>query len=138
MMKMSYKGSCHCGAVTFKVRMDVGAGTSKCNCSFCWKQRNWNVGGLKPEDFELLTGEETLTTYARETEAFSIAHKFCSRCGTQTHGSGYLEELGGAFVSVRVAAINDLPVPDLMAAPMTYCDGLHDNWWNVPDEIRHL
>ncbi|QNO29240.1 GFA family protein [Sphingopyxis sp. OPL5] len=138
MMKRWYQGSCHCGTVTFKVHMDVAAGTGKCNCSFCWKQRNWNVGGLKPEAFELLTGEEALTSYGRESEAFSISHQFCSRCGTQTHGGGYLEELGGAFVSVRLAAINDLPVEDLVTAPVTYSDGLHDNWWNAPDEIRHL
>jgi len=137
-MKGLYRGSCHCGAVTFKVSMDVGAGTGKCNCTFCWKQRNWSVGGLKPEDFELLTGSEALSTYARKTEAFEISHNFCAKCGTQTHGSGYLEELGGAFVSVRVAAIDDLSVEDLVSAPVTYADGLHDNWWNSPEEKRHL
>ncbi|HEV2597372.1 GFA family protein [Sphingopyxis sp.] len=137
-MKRWYHGSCHCGAVKFRVAIDIDAGTSKCNCRFCWRQRNWNVGGLKPVDFELLAGEEALTGYAREGEGFAIAHQFCGRCGTPTHGSGYLEELGGAFVAVRVAAIDDLPVADLVAAPVTYCDGLHDNWRNRPDETRHL
>lgn len=137
-MKRWYKGSCHCGAVTFRVGMDVEAGTSKCNCTFCWKQRNWNVGGLKPDDFVLLTGENVLSSYARKTEAFEISHKFCATCGTQTHGDGYLEELGGAFVAVRVAAIDDLPVDALVAAPVTFCDGRHDNWWNSPAETRHL
>jgi hypothetical protein len=137
-MKRWYKGSCHCGAVTFRVNMDVEAGTSKCNCTFCWKQRNWNVGGLKPEDFELLSGAEALSVYARESEAFAIAHRFCATCGTPTHGDGHLEELGGAFVSVRVAAIDDLEVETLVSAPITYCDGRNDNWWNSPDERRHL
>lgn len=137
-MKRWYNGSCHCGAVTFKVNMDIESGTSKCNCTFCWKQRNWNVGGLKPEDFELLTGDAALSTYGRKTEAFEISHKFCSKCGTPTHGEGYLEEMGGAFASVRVAAIDDLTVQALVSAPVTYCDGLHDNWWNAPEEARHL
>ncbi|PKP88382.1 MAG: hypothetical protein CVT78_03850 [Alphaproteobacteria bacterium HGW-Alphaproteobacteria-17] len=137
-MKRWYNGSCHCGAVTFRVRMDLDSGSSKCNCRFCWKQRNWNVGGLKPDDFELLTGETALSTYARKNDSFEVSHRFCSTCGTQTHGNGYLEELGGAFVAVRVAAIDDLTVEELVSAPVTYCDGLHDNWWNRPDEIRHL
>lgn len=137
-MKRWYEGSCHCGTVKFRVHMDVGAGTSKCNCTFCWKQRNWNVGGLKPDDFELVAGEEALSAYARETEAFAISHKFCSKCGTPTHGSGHLEELGGAFVAVRVAAIDDLTVDDLVSAPVNFCDGLQNNWWNTPEEIRHL
>jgi hypothetical protein len=137
-MKRWYHGSCHCGAVTFRVKLDPSSGTSKCNCRCCWKQRNWNIGGLKPDDFELLAGEAAITTYARTSDVFEVAHKFCSTCGTQTHGSGYLEELGGAFVSVRVAAIDDLSVEELVTAPVTYCDGLHDNWWNSPEEIRHL
>lgn len=137
-MRRWHKGSCHCGAVKFRVNVDIASGTSKCNCTFCWKQRNWNVGGLKAEDFELLAGEEALSAYARKTEAFEVSHRFCAKCGTQTHGSGYLEELGGAFVSVRVAALDDLTVEELVSAPVTYCDGLRNNWWNSPEEKRHL
>lgn len=137
-MKHWYNGSCHCGAVRFRVQLDIAAGTSKCNCTFCWKQRNWNVGGLTPDDFVLERGEDALTTYARKTESFEISHKFCATCGTQTHGDGFLEELGGAFVAVRVAALDDLSVETLVSAPVTHCDGRHDNWWNSPDETRHL
>ena len=46
--------------------------------------------------------------------------------------------MGGDFVSVHVAALDDLPVADLVAAPIRYQDGLHDNWQNPPQEIRHL
>lgn len=133
-----YHGSCHCGAVRFRAHLDIHSGTSKCNCTFCWKQRNWNVCGLKPEDFELLAGADLLSTYARKTETFELSHRFCAKCGTHTHGDGYLEELGGAMVSVRVAALDDLSIEDLVSAPITYCDGRRDNWWNPPEEIRHL
>jgi len=43
-----------------------------------------------------------------------------------------------AFEGVRIAALDDLPVADLICAPVTYCDGLNDNWWNAPEETRHL
>ena len=92
------------------------------------------MGGLKPGDFELQTGEGALSPHARKTEAFEVSHKFCATCGPRTHGNGHLEELGGAFVPVRVAAIDDLTVEELVSAPVTYCDGLQHNWWNSPDE----
>jgi hypothetical protein len=133
----TYHGSCHCGRVAFEIDMAF-AGGSKCNCRYCWKQRNWNVAGLKPDQFRLLRGEEHLGDYARSGEGFETHHRFCRECGTATHGHGRIDAMGGDFVGVRVAALDDLPVADLISAPVTYCDGLHDNWWNAPDEIRHL
>jgi len=29
-------------------------------------------------------------------------------------------------------------VNDLMAAAVTFMDGLHDDWFNAPAEMRHL
>ena len=42
------------------------------------------------------------------------------------------------YVSVHLSTLNDLPVAELVAAPIHYMDGLHDNWWNPPTETRHL
>jgi hypothetical protein len=41
-------------------------------------------------------------------------------------------------VSISVSVFDDLDPVDLAGAPVTYCDGRHDNWWNPPIEIRHL
>lgn len=61
--KRWYNGNCHCGAVRFRAHLDIHSGTSKCNRTFCWKQRNWNVCGLKPDDFELRAGAGSPSTY---------------------------------------------------------------------------
>jgi hypothetical protein len=45
---------------------------------------------------------------------------------------------GDPYVSVHLSALDDLPVDDLVNAPLTYMDGLHDNWWNLPAETRQL
>ena len=135
-MLKTYNGSCHCGRVAFQVRMDF-EGSSKCNCRYCWKQRNWNTQ-VKPEDFILIRGEDVLVDYSRKGEGFENHHRFCRECGTATHGHGVIEQMGGAYLGVRLAALDDLRVAELLDRPITYCDGLNDNWWNKPEEFRHL
>ena len=135
-MLKTYHGSCHCGLVKFEVRMDF-KGSSKCNCRFCWKQRNWNAQ-VDPANFTLLSGEETLGDYSRTGEGFENHHRFCRKCGTPTHGHGHIDAMGGAYLGVRIAALDDLTVEELMSEPITLCDGLNDNWWNVPEDTRHL
>ena len=65
-------------------------------------------------------------------------HRFCLTCGIATHSHGLIDAMGGDFMSVHLAALDDLPVSDLIAAPLHYMDGLHDNWQNSPKETRHL
>jgi len=137
-MKKTYQGSCHCKAVTFEADLDLAQGTGKCNCTFCWKKRLWSGGHLQAEDFRLLSGAEQLADYGRSGDWGEGHHRFCMTCGVQTHGHGNIEAMGGAYISVSVAALDDLPVEDLVAAPVNCMDGLHDNWWNKPAETRHL
>jgi hypothetical protein len=137
-VKRTYHGSCHCGAVTFEAGIDLDKGTGKCNCTFCWKQRMWNAGRLQPGDFRLLTGQDALADYGKSGDWGETHHRFCSRCGIATHGHGRIQAMGGDYVSVHLAALDDLPVADLVAAPVRYMDGLHDDWQNTPTQTRHL
>jgi hypothetical protein len=137
-VKRTYHGSCHCKAVTFEANIDLASGTGKCNCTVCWKQRMWTIG-IKPEDFRLLSGEEKLADYGRSDDWGEGHNRFCAVCGIHTHGHGRIEAMGGdPYVSVHLSALDDLPVDDLVNAPLTYMDGLHDNWWNPPAETRQL
>ena len=136
-MKQTYHGSCHCKAVTFEADIDLAEGTGKCNCTMCWKKRMWTAG-VQPADFRLLTGADQLGDYGKSGDWGEGHHRFCQHCGIATHGHGHIAELGGPYVSVCLAALDDLPAADLAAAPVRYMDGLHDNWWNPPEETRHL
>ena len=61
-MKKTYQGSCHCGAVGFECELDLAAGTTRCNCSFCRKARFW-MAFAREGEFRLLRGQEVLTDY---------------------------------------------------------------------------
>lgn len=99
----------------------------------------WNAGQLTPSDFRLLTGEDALGDYSKSGDWGETHHRFCLRCGIATHGDGKIVQMGGdPFVSVHLAAIDDLPVDDLVSAPITYMDGRHDNWMNPPADTRHM
>ena len=51
---------------------------------------------------------------------------------------GAAEWNDGAYVSVSVAALDDLDPAELVAAPVQYCDGRANNCWHPPAETRHL
>jgi hypothetical protein len=134
-MKKTYHGSCHCGAVKFEADIDLAAGTNKCNCTICTKTRNWNVI-VRPEAFRLLTGEDALSDYQFGNRVGH--HLFCKHCGVRSFERGYLEQIGGHYVSVKVASLDDLDPSELIGAPVKYANGRDNSWWTPPPEIRHL
>ncbi|CAN0059495.1 unnamed protein product, partial [Phaeothamnion confervicola] len=92
MSKQTYQGSCHCKSVKYEIDADLQARTTKCNCSFCAKVRNWTVM-VKPGDFRLLTPEEALTDYRFRPESVN-RHRFCKQCGVRICAAGYVGEIG--------------------------------------------
>lgn len=134
-MKRTYHGSCHCGRVRYEADIDPEAGTSRCNCSICTKQRAWNTT-VKPQDFRLLAGKDDLADYQFGSKQGH--HRFCKICGIAAFGEGYVEAIGGAFVSINVACLDDLTPEELARLPIRYMDGRHDNWFNPPKVTSYL
>ena len=120
-----HTGSCHCGAVRFEVQVDATAG-ARCNCTVCTK-----VGAVsaivKPEAFRLLTDEGSLSFY--EWGGKTAKRYFCKDCGVSCYSRGYLEQIGGDYVSVNFNALDDV---DPATVNVVYWDGRHNNWQAGP------
>lgn len=137
MTMATYHGTCGCGRVRFDATFDLAAGTEKCNCTRCWKRRNWSVR-VRPEHFHLSAGADELVQPSAFADR-STPSGFCRSCGTFVfHRVPAAEWNDGAYVSLMVASLDDLDGATLAAAPVRYLDGRNDNWWVTPAETRHL
>src|SRR5512135_1648303 len=76
-MNETFSGGCHCGRVRFRVSADL-SGVTYCNCSICTKKGFWHLI-VPPEQFELISGMDDLTTYTFNTGV--AQHTFCKHCG---------------------------------------------------------
>ena len=75
-----YRGSCHCGAVTFRIDADIGELTT-CDCSLC-RRKNAVMTRVHESELAILSGEDLLSAYVWNTGR--AKHFFCSRCGVYT------------------------------------------------------
>lgn len=72
-----HQGSCHCGAVRFRVDAVIAELTT-CDCSLCVK-RNAVMAKVPEQALTVLDGEQMLTLYEWNTRR--AKHFFCRRCG---------------------------------------------------------
>ena len=110
-------GACHCGHIRYQVRVDLGEGTARCNCTWCTKHGWWSKV-VKPEAFTRLSADG-------EPLPIEPGHTACPHCHVMVYGAGDLPELGGAFVTFNV---NTLEGVDLHGVSIVFLDGLHDTW----------
>lgn len=77
---MSYTGSCHCGAVRFRLHAEPEELTT-CDCSLCVK-KNALMTRVHESQLEMLSGADALVEYRWNS---GIArHFFCKHCGIYT------------------------------------------------------
>ena len=98
--------------------------------------RLWSVNA-DVDTFTLTAGAEAMTDAMGRN---AVAHHFfCATCGSHAFDRIDLPNMLGQVCSnFAIAHFDGLDVEELMAAPVTDYDGLHDTWGRVPDEVQHL
>lgn len=132
-MQNTYRGSCHCGAVTFEADLDLTQSSYRCNCSICRRTRFWPAVA-RPDGFRLLTGQDQLTPYLFNTR--KNQHWFCRVCGVRTHGVGTDTPIG-VMVGVNLGCLEGVTDEELARIPITHVDGLNDRF-APPEHVAHL
>jgi hypothetical protein len=101
------QGGCHCGAVRFEADVPQAVEILDCNCSICSMTGFLHL--IVPhEDFRLLSGTDTLSSYRFGTGA--AEHLFCSVCGIK---SFYQPRSHPEAWSVNLNALDDISALDV-------------------------
>src|SRR3974377_657578 len=115
-MTQTMAGGCHCGRVRFRVTADLSRVT-ECNCSICTKKGFLHL--IVPlEAFQLLSGEDALTTYRFNTGV--AQHTFCATCGIHPF---YIPRSDPDKIDVNVRCLDGV---DVGALTIGHFDGR--NW----------
>jgi len=122
-----HKGGCHCGRVRFEVQAPAVIEATHCNCSICRKSGYLHLI-VANSDFQLLDGEEALTTYSFNTGV--AKHRFCRHCGVK---SFYIPRSHPDGVSVNVHCLDPETVE---AVNITDFDGA--NWEKNASKLSPL
>ncbi len=122
---MIYKGSCHCGAITFEVEAPKHLEANDCNCSICSKAGFLHL--IVPlSKFKLLSGADNIETYTFNT---GIAkHTFCKTCGIKPF---YTPRSNPDGIDVNVRCLDSTPA----SLQITKFDGIH--WEQHAHKVAH-
>ena len=105
---MSYKGSCHCGRISFEADGDIGS-VVDCNCSIC-RRKGHLLWFIPASEFRLLSGDGEYSSYL--FGAKTISHNFCPVCGCSPFSNGS-DDKGNKMVAVNVRCIEDIDLENL-------------------------
>ena len=106
---MTYRGSCHCGAIRFEVDMETPKKAVAGNCSIC-SRTGWLLTFVAADTFVLLSGEDVLRDY--QFGKRHIHHLFCSVCGVRAFSRGS-DPRSGETVAVNLRCIPALDLASL-------------------------
>lgn len=111
-----YKGSCHCGRITFEAKGDLNQ-VFDCNCSIC--QRKAALMWMIPKSqFRLLTPAADMGTYTFNKH--QIKHHFCPTCGIHPFGAGIPPSGKEEMIVVNARCLEDI---DLSTLDIQHYDG---------------
>ncbi len=75
-----YKGSCHCGDISFSFKHEKFKNGLRCNCSICRRKGAvMSPFAIAPEELEIKVDNDALGLYQFDSKI--AKHFFCKTCG---------------------------------------------------------
>jgi hypothetical protein len=111
----THQGGCHCGAVRYRVELDLTQPVIECNCSICGRSGTL-LAFVPPSAFSLEKGEENLSDYQFNKKV--VHHFFCRTCGIRSFGRGTGPQ--GPMIAINTRCIDGV---DLKALNRMQYDG---------------
>jgi hypothetical protein len=126
----TFAGSCHCGAVRFRVESEITELTT-CDCSLCVK-RNALMAKIPEQALVVLAGENMLTLYEWNTRR--AKHFFCRGCGIYVfhRKRAAPDHYGVNAFCLEGLDVGSMPVRATEGANMTIEDPLANADWPGP------
>lgn len=109
-----YEGSCHCGAVVFRVEA-APTELTMCDCTLC-RRKNALMFQVHESALRIVKGEDVLSLYQWNTGV--ARHYFCSRCGIYPF---HRKRSAPDHYGVNVHCLEGF---DASAVPIRHADGL--------------
>ncbi|HEY0746945.1 MAG TPA: GFA family protein [Steroidobacteraceae bacterium] len=110
---MNYKGSCHCGQVSFEVEGSFEQ-IMECNCSHC-SRKGYLLWFVPRSKLTLLSSEADLTTYTFNKHV--IKHQFCPKCGCAPLGFG-TDRSGATTAAINVRCLEGIDLSSIKRVPV--------------------
>jgi hypothetical protein len=104
----THRGGCHCGAVRYRVDIDLSRPVTQCNCSIC--SRTGTLLSFVPAGaFTLEKGEDSLTDYQWDRK--NIHHLFCKVCGVRSFARS--QGPHGPMVAINTRCLDEVDATTL-------------------------
>jgi len=101
----THHGGCHCGAVRYRVDIDLSKPVTQCNCSIC--SRTGTLLSFVPANaFTLEKGEGSLTDYQFNRK--NIHHLFC-----KSAASARSRAASGPMVAINTRCLDEVDATTL-------------------------
>jgi hypothetical protein len=107
-MPETHHGGCHCGAVRYRVDIDLSKPVTQCNCSICGRSGTL-LSFVPAQSFTLEKGEESLTDYQFNKK--NIHHLFCKVCGVRSFARG--KGPSGPMVAINTRCLDEVDASTL-------------------------
>ena len=101
MTTQTYEGSCHCGAVRFKVDMTPPEKAFAGNCSICMRT-GWLLSFAPATAFQMLAGADAVRDY--QFNKMKTHHYFCPTCGVRSFSRG-TDKAGNEVVAINLRCL---------------------------------